>query len=203
MNAIAIHNDSFFKALQSNAVLIDSDLVGAARLLWTARAAELNLDIYREKLSFHFRGDQEEVYRRIEEIFRQQYAFRSPIQNLYEHQKRGRLFYSIGVREKRVEGVSNRESVPEYLPFYQVEVGYFSKESPNFDIVISSALSKSTLVDADITLHLTEWKIYRELDLVEIKGWVKSAKMIDGRNALDSDKYLSAGWRFRALGRNL
>ena len=62
---------------------------------------------------------------------------------------------------------------------------------------------KSTLVDADITLHLTEWKIYRELDPVEIKSWVKSAKMIDGRNALDSDKYLSAGWRFRALGRNL
>jgi UDPglucose 6-dehydrogenase len=62
---------------------------------------------------------------------------------------------------------------------------------------------KSTLVDADISLHLTEWKIYRELDPVEIKSWVKSAKMIDGRNALDSDKYLSAGWRFRALGRNL
>jgi hypothetical protein len=27
--------------------------------------------------------------------------------------------------------------------------------------------------------------------------------MIDGRNALDSEKYLLAGWRFRALGRNL
>lgn len=148
MNAINLQNDSFFKALQSNAVLIDSDLVGAARLLWTARAAELNLDIYREKLSFHFRGDQEEVYQRIEDILRQQYAFRSPLQNLYEHQKRGRLFYSIGAREKQVESVSNRESVPEYLPFYQVEVGYFSKESPNFDIVISSALSKNTSVEA-------------------------------------------------------
>jgi UDPglucose 6-dehydrogenase len=62
---------------------------------------------------------------------------------------------------------------------------------------------KKTLTDADITLHLTEWKIYRELDPVEIKSWVKSVKMIDGRNALDSDKYLLAGWRFRALGRNL
>ena len=147
MNANAINNDSFFKALQSNAVLIDSDLVGAARLLWTARAAELNLDIYRKKLSFHFRGDQEEVYQRIEDILRQRCSFRSPLQNLYEHQKRGRLFFSIGAREKQVEGVSHREFVPEYLPFYQVEVGYFSKESPNFDIVISSALSKSTLVD--------------------------------------------------------
>ncbi|MCX6425181.1 MAG: UDP binding domain-containing protein, partial [Actinobacteria bacterium] len=62
---------------------------------------------------------------------------------------------------------------------------------------------KSALTDADITLHLTEWKVYRELDPVEIKNWVKSAKIIDGRNALDSDKYLLAGWRFRALGRNL
>lgn len=165
MNAINLQNDSFFKALQSNAVLIDSDLVGAARLLWTARAAELNLDIYREKLSFHFRGDQEEVYQRIEDILRQQYAFRSPLQNLYEHQKRGRLFYSIGTREKQVEGVSNRESVPEYLPFYQVEVGYFSKESPNFDIVISSALSKSTLVDA-ICIDLEDLGL--EKDPIEI-----------------------------------
>lgn len=147
MNANAINNDSFFKALQSNAVLIDSDLVGAARLLWTARAAELNLDIYRKKLSFHFRGDQEEVYQRIEDILRQQYSFRSPLQNLYEHQKRGRLFFSIGAREKEIGGGPYRVFVPEYLPFYQVEVGYFSKESPNFDIVISSALSKSTLVD--------------------------------------------------------
>lgn len=147
MNAINLQNDSFFKALQSNAVLIDSDLVGAARLLWTARAAELNLDIYREKLSFHFRGVQEEVYQRIEDILRLQYAFRSPLQNLYEHQKRGRLFYSIGSKEKTVEG-SDQGSVFEYIPFYQVEVGYFSKESPNFDIVISSALSNSTFVEA-------------------------------------------------------
>lgn len=147
MNAINLQNDSFFKALQSNAVLIDSDLVGAARLLWTARAAELNLDIYREKLSFHFRGVQEEVYQRIEDILRQQYAFRSPLQNLYEHQKRGRLFYSIGSKEKTVEG-SDQGSVFEYIPYYQVEVGYFSKESPNFDIVISSALSNSTFVEA-------------------------------------------------------
>lgn len=186
MNVIAIHNDSFFKALQSNAVLIDSDLVGAARLLWTARAAELNLDIYREKLSFHFRGDQEEVYQRIENILRQQYAFRSPLQNLYEHQKRGRLFYSIGAREKQVEGVSNRESVPEYLPFYQVEVGYFSKESPNFDIVISSALSKSTLVDV-ICIDLEDLGL--EKDPIEItKISVSAGDVSTSEGRIDPNK---------------
>ncbi len=186
MNAIAIHNDSFFKALQSNAVLIDSDLVGAARLLWTARAVELNLDIYSKKLSFHFRGDQEEVYQRIEDILRQQYSFRSPLQNLYEHQKRGRLFFSIGAREKQVEGVSHRDYVPEYLPFYQVEVGYFSKESPNFDIVVSSALSKSTLVDV-IVMELESMGL--EKDPIEItKISISAGDVTTSEGRIDPNK---------------
>jgi len=30
---------------------------------------------------------------------------------------------------------------------------------------------------------------------------VKNAQIIDGRNALDREKWLAAGWKFRALGR--
>ena len=59
----------------------------------------------------------------------------------------------------------------------------------------------NTLKDAEIVLHLTEWKIYREIDPVKAKSLVKSAIMIDGRNALDRTSWLSAGWKFRALGR--
>ena len=59
----------------------------------------------------------------------------------------------------------------------------------------------STLRDAEIVLHLTEWKIYREINPVEVKSLVKSAIMIDGRNALDRGLWQSAGWKFRALGR--
>ena len=59
----------------------------------------------------------------------------------------------------------------------------------------------STLRDAEIVLHLTEWKIYREINPVEVKSLVKSAIMIDGRNALDGELWQSAGWKFRALGR--
>jgi UDPglucose 6-dehydrogenase len=59
----------------------------------------------------------------------------------------------------------------------------------------------TTLADAELVLHLTEWKIYRELDPVKMKSLVKNAIMIDGRNALDRDAWRSAGWRFRALGR--
>jgi len=59
----------------------------------------------------------------------------------------------------------------------------------------------STLKDAEIVLHLTEWKIYQEINPVEVKSLVKSAIMIDGRNALDRELWQSAGWKFRALGR--
>jgi UDPglucose 6-dehydrogenase len=56
--------------------------------------------------------------------------------------------------------------------------------------------------DAEIVLHLTEWKIYREIDPVAIKELVSQAIIIDGRNALDREKWLAAGWKFRALGRS-
>lgn len=54
---------------------------------------------------------------------------------------------------------------------------------------------------ADLILHLTEWKVYRELDPISIKELVKQAKILDGRNALDRDKWRNAGWQFHALGR--
>ena len=60
---------------------------------------------------------------------------------------------------------------------------------------------ENTLTGADLVLHLTEWKIYREIDPVKAKALVAGAIMIDGRNALDRDKWIAAGWKFRALGR--
>jgi UDPglucose 6-dehydrogenase len=56
------------------------------------------------------------------------------------------------------------------------------------------------LKDAEIVLHLTEWKIYREIDPVKAKSLVSKAIIIDGRNALDRNKWIDAGWQFRALG---
>ena len=60
----------------------------------------------------------------------------------------------------------------------------------------------ATLKDSEIVLHLTEWKIYREIDPVKVKSIVKNPIVIDGRNALDRDLWQSAGWKFRALGRS-
>jgi len=59
-----------------------------------------------------------------------------------------------------------------------------------------------TLKNSNIVLHLTEWKIYREIDPSKVKALVKDAIMIDGRNALDRELWLKAGWKFRALGRS-
>ncbi|MFM8205469.1 MAG: UDP-glucose dehydrogenase family protein [Actinomycetales bacterium] len=55
---------------------------------------------------------------------------------------------------------------------------------------------------ADVLLHLTEWKEYRELDPAVIGKLVEQKIIIDGRNALDKKKWQAAGWKFRGLGRS-
>ncbi|MEI7659812.1 MAG: UDP-glucose/GDP-mannose dehydrogenase family protein [Actinomycetes bacterium] len=55
--------------------------------------------------------------------------------------------------------------------------------------------------NADLILHLTEWKEYRALDPAVISTLVKSKIIIDGRNVLDRELWRNAGWKFRALGR--
>ena len=58
------------------------------------------------------------------------------------------------------------------------------------------------IADSDAILHLTEWKIYRDIDPVQALTKVKHPIMIDGRNTLDREKWRNAGWKFRALGRS-
>jgi len=54
---------------------------------------------------------------------------------------------------------------------------------------------------ADVVLHLTEWREFRELDPA-VLGEVAAAKSIlDGRNTLDPALWRKNGWTFRALGR--
>ncbi|WP_324783124.1 UDP-glucose/GDP-mannose dehydrogenase family protein [Streptomyces sp. H51] len=54
---------------------------------------------------------------------------------------------------------------------------------------------------ADVVLHLTEWREFRELDPAEL-GEVAAARLIlDGRNALDPALWRKAGWTYRAMGR--
>ncbi|MFN8155989.1 MAG: UDP-glucose/GDP-mannose dehydrogenase family protein [Candidatus Nanopelagicales bacterium] len=55
--------------------------------------------------------------------------------------------------------------------------------------------------DADVVLHLTEWKAFRALDPVELGTLVAHKRILDGRNVLDAAAYVAAGWDLRALGR--
>jgi UDPglucose 6-dehydrogenase len=55
--------------------------------------------------------------------------------------------------------------------------------------------------DADLILHLTEWKEYRQIDPVALGSLVKGKIIIDGRNMLDRTMWRTAGWKFHALGR--
>jgi UDPglucose 6-dehydrogenase len=55
--------------------------------------------------------------------------------------------------------------------------------------------------DADLVLHLTEWQEFRDLDPHALDGVVSRRQIIDGRNALDAERWRRAGWTFRALSR--
>ncbi|MFH8728787.1 UDP-glucose dehydrogenase family protein [Streptomyces termitum] len=54
---------------------------------------------------------------------------------------------------------------------------------------------------ADVVLHLTEWREFRELDPAELASAVASPVLLDGRNALDAERWRAAGWTYRAMGR--
>ena len=54
---------------------------------------------------------------------------------------------------------------------------------------------------ADLILHLTEWREFREIDPAAVAEVVAERRVLDGRNALDPDRWRAAGWTYRALGR--
>ncbi|MEU7283081.1 UDP-glucose/GDP-mannose dehydrogenase family protein [Streptomyces sp. NPDC045431] len=54
---------------------------------------------------------------------------------------------------------------------------------------------------ADVVLHLTEWREFRDLDPRELGEVVNTRLILDGRNALDPVRWREAGWTYRAMGR--
>ena len=54
---------------------------------------------------------------------------------------------------------------------------------------------------ADLVLHLTEWAEFREMDPAELASVAAGRFVVDGRNALDPERWRAAGWTYRALGR--
>ncbi|MGQ4515286.1 nucleotide sugar dehydrogenase [Streptomyces sp. DW26H14] len=54
---------------------------------------------------------------------------------------------------------------------------------------------------ADVVLHLTEWREFRELDAAELGAVASARVLLDGRNTLDAERWRAAGWTYRAMGR--
>ncbi|MFC6887346.1 MULTISPECIES: UDP-glucose dehydrogenase family protein [Actinomadura] len=54
---------------------------------------------------------------------------------------------------------------------------------------------------AHVVLLLTEWSEFRRMDPADLAEVVAERNIVDGRNALDPERWRSAGWTYRALGR--
>ncbi|WP_433464500.1 UDP-glucose dehydrogenase family protein [Spirillospora sp. CA-128828] len=55
--------------------------------------------------------------------------------------------------------------------------------------------------DAHAVLLLTEWAEFRGMNPYEVAEVVAERNIVDGRNALDPERWRAAGWNYRALGR--
>lgn len=64
-----------------------------------------------------------------------------------------------------------------------------------------AASVNDALAGADVTVLLTEWKQFRELDPETTASLVSQKLLVDGRNALDPKQWRAAGWTYVSLGR--
>ncbi|WUI04607.1 UDP-glucose/GDP-mannose dehydrogenase family protein [Spirillospora sp. NBC_00431] len=62
-----------------------------------------------------------------------------------------------------------------------------------------SALSAAR--GAHVVLLLTEWAEFRDMEPSSLAEVVAERNIVDGRNALDPERWRAAGWNYRALGR--
>jgi UDPglucose 6-dehydrogenase len=60
--------------------------------------------------------------------------------------------------------------------------------------------ARDAVTDAHVVLHLTEWREFRDMEPSALDA-VALKRIVDGRNALDAEKWREAGWVYRALGR--
>ncbi|MFE3222117.1 UDP-glucose dehydrogenase family protein [Nocardia sp. NPDC059228] len=67
--------------------------------------------------------------------------------------------------------------------------------------LVFAATPAAALHEADVVLHLTEWREFGELDPGFLRTVARGRVIIDARNTLDPEPWLAAGWDFRALGR--
>jgi UDPglucose 6-dehydrogenase len=62
-------------------------------------------------------------------------------------------------------------------------------------------LPNKALLEADALIIVTEWPIFRNANVGEIKQYLKQACVFDGRNLYDPIKMIHAGLEYHAIGR--
>jgi UDPglucose 6-dehydrogenase len=72
------------------------------------------------------------------------------------------------------------------------------REYPQLAYVESAVAAAES---ADVVLHLTEWQEFRQMNPAVLADVVAEKRIVDGRNALDVERWRGAGWTYRALGR--
>lgn len=65
----------------------------------------------------------------------------------------------------------------------------------------TASSAEDALRDAEMTLVLTEWKQFKELDPAATAQLVAGKTMLDGRNILDPAEWKGAGWDYIGMGR--
>ena len=61
---------------------------------------------------------------------------------------------------------------------------------------------EQALLGAEVVLHLTEWREFRQLDPEKLGRLVKSKVIIDGRLKLHAPTWRNAGWKLVQIGRS-
>ncbi len=62
---------------------------------------------------------------------------------------------------------------------------------------------ETALEGSHLTIHLTEWDQYAELDPTAVMRLVDLPNLLEARNCLDVESWAAAGWHVTALGRSL
>lgn len=77
-------------------------------------------------------------------------------------------------------------------------IGNAQRKWPDLRFVETVA---EAVMGAELVLVLTEWEEYVSLDPKELADLVSAPRILDGRNCLDPQRWRTAGWTYRALGR--
>jgi UDPglucose 6-dehydrogenase len=71
----------------------------------------------------------------------------------------------------------------------------------SFPLLEYSSSLREVCEGTDLTLVLTEWQEFRQMQPGDLDGIVRERRIIDGRNCLDREQWRNAGWDYRGVGR--